>query len=160
MCDRNLVVNEIGAAIKTCNKYLDQTKTRGTDMDFYLTKFLLISITGKFEEDIKKILLTRVCSCNDPQLTKYIDGKFLSYKYLKLPDIRGEILAKFDNKLKIQFDKKIKGDPEINYTNIVNNRNNAVHGGVVQLTFQDTVTAYGEAQKVIAALEDTLVNNP
>ena len=157
--DENLVADDISDVIKTCNTYLEQTNSTGTALESYLTKFLIISITSKFEEDIKGILLARICSCNDSQLTKYIDEKFLSYKHLKLPDIRGEILAKFDISLKTKFNKKIKGEPETNYNNIVENRRNAAHGGSVQLTFQDTVIAYGEAQKVIDALEDTLANN-
>lgn len=155
-----MVASEIDTIIKTCNEYLDRNKLRGTELESYLTKFLLISITGRFEEDIKRILLARICSCNDQQLTKYVEKKFLRHKHLKLPDIRGEILTKFDGNLKIKFDKQIKGDPETNYNNIVDNRNSAAHGRSIQLTFRDTVMAYGEAQKVIGALEDALVNNP
>ena len=156
---KNLTTSKTDHIISTCREHLEQTGSDGTEIEYYLTGFLLIGICSEFEKEIRRAMMKRICSCNDPHIINYIDKKFQPFRHLRLDDIRGEILAKFDDNLKTKFNQKIEGKPAINYDNIVTNRHNSAHGESINLTFNDLVDAYDEARKVIAAFEEVIVED-
>ena len=148
---------DIEQDLSACESHLMSTKSKGTNMESFLTQFLLIRICGQFEQEIDNIMTARACECNDPELISFIQSRFQSYKHLKLDDLRGNVLKKFGEHIRDNFDQQIKDkDPEIRYSNIITNRDTAVHQGTLQITFDELKISYFEAKKVLLAFESAL----
>ena len=142
--------------LSVCESHLNQTSSKGTDIESFLTQFLLIRICAQFEQEIGSILIKRACQCNDPELINFIESRFKAYRHLKLKDLRN-ILGDFGNYQKDNFNQKIKGkEPEVRYDNIVNNRDSAAHRGTLQITFDELKTSYYEAKKVLIAFNSAV----
>jgi len=152
-----LSFTDIEHDLMLCKEHLDKTKTTGTEVESFLTHFLLINICGKYEKEIKRIVSKRANKSGDVELTSFIEETFESYKHLNLDDLRGKILRKFSDKYAVAFDKMIRGTvSELRYQSIVSNRHASAHGGNINMTLDDLVVAHKEAKLVLQALHDSL----
>lgn len=141
----------------TCTYHLNSTNTKGTDIESFLTQFLLVRICGQYEKEIERIINERCQKFGDVELASFIQKTFQSHQHLKLDDIRGKILKKFSNEMVTRFDTIIKNtEPEIRYRNIVTNRDAGAHGGTVNMTFDELLLSHNEAKKVLHILSEIL----
>ena len=119
-----LLFSDVQKNLEQCEKHLKDTETRGTDMESYLVRFLLVYICGKFEKEIERIVVERAEKSQDLELAQYVKGSFEPHRYLRVEALRGKILKKFSKRLADEFDKQVKDTkPEIHYSNIIANRN-------------------------------------
>ena len=150
-------MSDIEKSLIFCQNHLNTTNGKGTEIESYLTQFLLVSICGRYEKEIERIVNQRAEKSGDVELASFVKETMEAYKHLKLDAVRGKILKKFSEKYADLFDAKIMGkDSQIYYQNIVINRDASAHGGIVNMTFDDLVKAHGHAKEVLEALHDAL----
>ena len=150
-----LQFSDIESELAVCESHLMKIPNE-SDIQSFLTQFLLIRIHGKFEDEIGNILTNRIRRCNDSEIINFFQESFESYRHTKLQDLKS-ILKKFDENKKVSFDKKIRNtEPEIRYNNIMVNRNKAAHNAPIGMDFNELKRSYFEAKKVLIALESVL----
>ena len=69
---QNSVPLEIENAIRRCDRHLDVTKSRGSDIEAYLTKYLLILLYSSYEKRIRDVIINRVRKANDLDLVSFV----------------------------------------------------------------------------------------
>ncbi len=152
-------LSRIDNAILTCEQHLIQTNSHQTEIESFLTKYLLILICATFEEEIEKILLSRSDRINDNHIKSFfqhcIDKTFRS---IKSSEIAG-ILGKFGNDYKEAFQNKANGTVEETfYNNIVINRHSTAHTSGALITFNDLVSYYEKGHLILDYLNEVLEN--
>ena len=156
---QNGVPLEIEHAIKLCDRHLCETNSRGSDIEAYFTKYLLILICSNYENRIREMIIERVKKANDSELVSFVDKTYHSFqRYLRISEMRGNLVKRFSEEYLAEFDRKIipNDDPAIKYNNIVENRHAAAHGGMVNMTFSELVNSYEIAEAVISSLSEIL----
>ncbi len=152
-----MTLSDIDKNLLLCQKHLEDTNSKGSEVESFLTQFLLIHICGEYEKEIEKIVGQRAKKSSDVELATFVSETIEAYKHLKLEAIRGKILRKFSEKYVNHFDSKIKGsDSEIMYQNIITNRDSIAHGGNINMTLAELINSHDKAKLVLAALYDSL----
>lgn len=152
-------IPSIDNAILVCENHLKDTGTAQTEIESYLTRYLLIFICATFEEEIEKLLLKRSEKINDDHIKSFfqhcIDKTFRS---IKSNEIAG-ILGKFGNDYKESFQKKSNGTiEETFFNNIVINRHYTAHTSGTTITFNDLKNYYEKGHIILDYLNEALEN--
>lgn len=152
-------LSRIDNAISTCEQHLIQTNSHQTEIESFLTRYLLVLICATFEEEIEKILLRRSDRINDNHIRSFfqhcIDKTFRS---IRSSEIAG-ILSKFGNDYKEAFQNKANGTVEETfYNNIVINRHSTAHSTGTSITFNDLVAYYEKGHLILDYLNEALEN--
>lgn len=152
-----LTLLDIEKDLTLCQAHLDSTNNKGTEIESFLTQFLLVRICGQYEKEIAKIVNDRATRSGDKELALFVGKTVEAYKHLKLDSIRGNILRRFGSKYSDSFDTIIKDtEPAIRYQNIIENRDSSAHGGSIQMTFEELCISHNKAKEVLQALSDVL----
>lgn len=151
-----MALSDLDAIFDICQKHLATTNSNDTEIDSFLTRYLLVYICGEYEKEIKEIIKQRVAKTGDKELASFVAEKG-DVRSLRISDIKGNILKPFSEKCMKSFDSKIKGkDSEIKYQNIVENRNLVAHGETVNMTFKELNESYKLATDVVKAISDAI----
>lgn len=138
-----------------CQRYLDDA-CEPLLADF-LTRYLLIHICAECEKSIKEIIKSRVVKSGDNELVSFVVAK-VDVRSLRINDIRKNILKPFSERCVNLFNSKLreKADLESKYQNIVENRNQAAHGGTLQMSFNELRDSYRSVRDVVMAISDAI----
>jgi hypothetical protein len=151
-----MALADLDAIFDICQKHLSTTNSNDTEIDSFLTRYLLVYICGEYEKEIKEIIKRRVDKTDDKELASFVAEK-VDVRSLRISDIKGNILKPFSEKCVKFFDSKIRGgDSEIKYQNIVENRNLVAHGETVNMTFKELNESYKLATDVVKAISDAI----
>ncbi|MBK8291794.1 MAG: hypothetical protein IPK96_13540 [Flammeovirgaceae bacterium] len=151
---------KIDTAIRTCNEHLSQTNSRQTEIESFLTQYLLVLMCATFEEEIESILLKRADKIHDLHIKSFfkncIDKTFRSIKSSELSGI----LGKFGADYKETFQKKANGTvEETSYNSIVVNRHDTAHSKGSPITFNELVQYYEKGHIILDYLNEALENS-
>jgi hypothetical protein len=147
----------IEQTIETCKKHLTDNNAKGTEIEAFLTRYLLIFICANFEEEIKKIVVERAKKTNDKFIISFVESSVKQiFRSIKTSEIKG-LLNRFGNKYKNNFEKKVTGTKEESfYNNIVINRHLTAHSGGANLTFDELVSHYEKAHIILDYVREAL----
>lgn len=150
----------IDNAIANCKQHLNSTGAEQSEIESYLTRYLLILICASFEEEIEKILLRRSDRINDNHVKSFfqhcIDKTFRS---IKSSEIAG-LLGRFGTDYKETFQSKANGTVEETfYNNIVVNRHFTAHSTGASITFRELVDYYEKGHVILDYIDEALGNN-
>ncbi|MFQ5444560.1 MAG: hypothetical protein ACE5EK_08080 [Nitrospinales bacterium] len=62
----------IDQAIQACESHLVNSNAKGTEIEAYLTRYLLVLMCSSFEEMIEKIVIERAQKSNDSHLVSFV----------------------------------------------------------------------------------------
>ena len=152
-------IAKIDKAISVCESHLKSTKSEQTEVESYLTQYLLVLICATFEEEIERILLRRSDKIADTHIKSFfqhcIDKTFRS---IKSSEIAG-ILGKFGDDYKTNFQSKANGTiEETFFNNIVINRHSTAHTSGTALTFNELIEYYNKGHVILDYLNEALEN--
>lgn len=148
----------VDRAIKICSEHLNSSGAAGTEIEAYLTRYLLILICASFEEKIKSLVNERASRSTDPGLKSYVQSTVgRVFRSLRTGEIAG-LLNCFGTGYKERFRQEIndKGQAVAFFDNIVNNRNDTAYSNGSSVTFADLVSFYDEGHLVLDAVESAL----
>lgn len=149
------MLSDIKLLVESCQHYLKQTKTKGTQLESYLAKFLLISISAEYEKEYRRIVSTKAKKNGSNQLASFIIKK-TDVRSLKIGDIKGNILNLFDENYPKEFQKRLDDSSATKYNNIIENRNLAAHGESIHMSFDEVVKTYQSAEEVLTIFSDVM----
>lgn len=143
----------IDEAIDVCQEHLDKTSSFGTEIESFITRYLLILICAAFEEEIEKIIINRANKATDPDLSSFVKSCLKQvFRSIKTSEIAG-LLNRFGSSYKELFQQKINNSKaEAYFNNIVVNRHNTAHESGSSLTFKELVEFYQEGHTVLDAI--------
>lgn len=152
-----LTLIELEKNIDLCKKHLEDTQHKGTEIETFLTQFLLVHICGEYEKEIKRILINRAQRSGDSQLTSYIEQSISRVRNIKIKEIREKILGRFSDDYLTAFNARTVGtESETRYSNIIFNRDKGAHGSAINMTFDELLVSYEKAKDILNAISDTL----
>jgi hypothetical protein len=62
----------IDQAIEACQAHLENSGAIGTEIEAYLTRYLLVLICAAFEEEIESLIIERAARSGDPGLESFV----------------------------------------------------------------------------------------
>ena len=140
----------IDQAIQTCKDHLDKTGSRGTQIESYLTQYLLVLISAAFEEKVEEILLKRADKITDVQVKSFFKNcVHRIFRSAKSSELAG-MLGYFDRSVQATFGKAVNGTrEESSYNSIIVNRHDTAHSKGSTISFSDLERYYQEGHVVL-----------
>lgn len=150
--DADILLNSINTTIMQINAFSNANALEKA----YLAKFLVVFISGIYEEAIETIVNEKIERLNRKYVSNYI--KHTLKKGFRNPSTGNilNLLSRFNNSWK----EKIKSLPQQNkeaLDNIVTNKNSLAHGISVILTLSDVLQYYQDSRIVIEAIDDIVL---
>jgi hypothetical protein len=145
-----------------CEKHLDETGTRNTEIENHLVRYLLIRICAEYERRIDSLVQRRCGRINDEYVLNFAKwGIEIATKRFRIENII-ELLSRFgedyQNTFKDALGKQTnKQDWQVAWDNIVTNRHIVAHGrGPVMMTLTDLKGQYKISLRVIDEIVKSL----
>jgi hypothetical protein len=145
----------VDRAIETCEDHLDRTNSRGTEIEAFLTRYLLILICAAFEEEIEAIVIRRLSMSKDPYVEAFAKSALNAvFRSLKTGEIAG-LLHRFSPEHKEKFRDRLKETKaETFFNNIVAARHFTAHNLGANVTLRELVEFYEEGHTVLDAVQE------
>jgi hypothetical protein len=145
----------IDQAITACQTHLQNSGATGTEIEAYLTRYLLVMIYSTFEEEIKSLIIKRAAGSGDPGMESFVQSAMgrTSFRSLMTREI-GDFLNRFGLDYKNRFRQQLDSNPraETFFNNIVTNRHDTAHSTGSTISFSDLVSFYSEGHIVLDAI--------
>ncbi|MEW6183592.1 MAG: HEPN domain-containing protein [Bacillota bacterium] len=141
----------IDQAIEVCRDHLQVSGAFGTEIEAFLTRYLLLLIYAVFEESIKATISDRSKIYNDPDLYQFTNSCVNKIcRSIMISEVSG-LLGRFNSSYKEAFQQKLTGNELLvtAYNNIVQNRHMTAHSSGSNMTFLELVDAYQKAKAII-----------
>ena len=147
----------IDAAIEACAAHLAATKTGGTEIEAYLTRYLATLTYAVFEDECRAIIEDRARRIADSHGAFYVRASRDNvFRGLKIGEL-GRYLAKFSPDCQSEFQMAVHNTAShVAYDNILNGRHVTAHDTGTNMTFGEFRDAFENAKPVIAAFEASI----
>jgi hypothetical protein len=147
----------VDLAMDECRSHLDGAKARGTPIEAFLVMHLLVLICSAFEEEIERMVSTRISRSADEAVQSFARSCIAkTFRSLKVTEISG-FLGQFGLVCKEEFQRRINGTPaETYFGTIVSNRHQVAHSTGPNVTFDDLTESYEKAHVVLDAIHAAL----
>ena len=147
-------------AIEVCEKHLDVTQSKNTQVSSCLTQYLVVLIYAKYEQVILDLIRNRAKSVQDLHVGAYVAATSKRvYRGLPITEL-SKLLGKFGDDYKAVFTKRIQNsDAHTSYDAILSARHEIAHGAGVAMTFADLCSHYEQSVTVLDAFEEALGAN-
>ncbi len=152
----------IDKAIEDCQIHLTNSNAFGTEIEAYLTQYLLILISATIEEEIEKIVAMRASKTKDWHIESFVNSACGDmYRSYSSGTIAG-LLGRFGSDYKEKFKYKVGGlKAQQLYDNIISERHDTAHKSGSNITLHELVNSYEEGHIVLDAFyEIMLEENP
>ena len=148
-------------AIAVCQGHLDNSRSRGTEIEAFLTRYLLILICSAFEEQIQYLVNLRADNSGDRGLRSFVRTTIGQvFRSVKTSEIAG-LLNRFGTEYKDRFRRDLNDNEraETYYNSIVSNRHGIAHsaGSNTSVSFSDLILYYEEGHVVLDAVRIALL---
>lgn len=146
---------QVDHAIEICEEHLDRTNSRGTEVEAFLTRYLLVFICAAFEEEIESIVLRRLAGSTDPHIESFAKSALgVLFRSMKTSEIAG-LLNRFSPEYKERFQTRVNGTrAETYFNNIVLERHSTAHSLGANVTLRELMEFYQEGHTVLDAVNE------
>jgi len=151
--DANKKLSQIDSAINEITSFSSVSVSEQS----YLAKFLVVFISGIYEESIETIINEMVGKLEKKEISNFIEE---SIRYgFRNPEIKNikKLLGKFKND---QWEKEIDALPKETkdaIDSICANKNALAHGNLVTITLGEVLEYYHKSRPVIEKIDDILL---
>lgn len=145
---------KVDNAIDTCARHLQASNAHGTEIESFLTQFLLVFICASFEEHIESLVHARVSRVPDSAVVDFVRSATSQlFRSLKTSEI-GNLLGRFGSESKRHFQAHMeqRQQAETFFNNLITNRHEVAHDAGCKATFADVVKFYEEGHVVLDAI--------
>jgi HEPN superfamily RiboL-PSP-like protein len=145
---------QIDHAIDTCADHLTASGAFGTEIEIYLTSYLLVFICAVFEDYIENLVNDRAARSADTFLAAFVRSAIGQlFRSTRTSEIAG-LLGRFGTEHGERFQAEMKKNEraETFFNNLVLNRHGTAHKAGCDLTFAEVVQFYSEGHVVLDAV--------
>lgn len=144
------------SAVEDCERHLTSSAGFGTEIESYLTQYLLVVLCADIQQEIYRLSEARASIVKDEAISAYVAAtarKVLrSVKKNEIAMFVGMFGPASKSKLNSLIDE---ADVTI-FNNAVSNRNDVAHKQGTQITFRELKSTVVVAQKILKAVERSL----
>jgi hypothetical protein len=148
------------AAVDDCEKHLQATGAVGTEIESYLTQYLVVVLCADIQQEIYRLSEERAAALSDAGISSFVSAT--SRKLLRSIK-KGEVvgyLAMFGTDCKDKLNSQLT-EPEVSmYNNAVGDRHDVAHKQGASISFGDLKNAVLVAEKLIDAAAYSLGLGP
>lgn len=151
-------LTRIDEAIAVCDSHLKDSQARGTEVEIFLTRYLIVLLCATFEEKIEELVNGRAEKSNDLALAVFVRSSMsLIFRSLMTSEIAG-LLGRFGSEYKQLFQEEMVKNQvaQTFFNNLVTNRHHTAHKSGSNLTFTEFVEFYNEGHLVLDVVERVL----
>lgn len=147
------LMDQIDLSIKDCTLV---TPTQQV-FDSYLAKYLIVFISGIYEESIETIINDMVANLGSPHVSSFVKDRLsMNFQNPNFDNI-SNLVKKFGN---ITWSTRLSAIPLIakdSINSIVSNKNAIAHGSPVVITIRDVISYYNESKQIIDVIDDMML---
>lgn len=147
------------SAIDDCEKHLTSCNVFGTEIESYLTQYLLVVLCADIQQEIYRLSENRASIAKDGGISAYVSAT--SRKVLR--SVGKEDIAKFVGMFgpaaKAKLNSLINDADVTIFNNAVNNRHDIAHKQGALISFRELKNAVAIAQKILKSVEQSLEND-
>lgn len=150
----------IDNTISSCQEHIIKSGISGTEIESFLTRYLLVMICASFEDKIKEMIINRVNKVNDLNILNYFNSTYKNMNgRIRIEQLK-ETLKKFGDDYKDSFNKKTNSDSikAQFYDNIINNRHDTAHGSGSNISFNELILYYESGHEILDFFNDSIGN--
>ncbi|MBU2578154.1 hypothetical protein KKA69_05000 [Patescibacteria group bacterium] len=151
-------IRRIDEAVEACREHLERSSAFNSEVEIFLTRYLMVLMCASFEEKIKELVNVRARDSNDKAIISFVSSALdRLVRSVKSGEIAG-LLGRFGEQYKNRFQMRMKEAEvaEMYFNNIVVNRHDTAHSRGSNVTFSELVKFYDEGHVVLDAFEEAL----
>jgi hypothetical protein len=139
------------AAVEDCEKHLQATSAVGTEIESYLTQYLVVILCADVQQEIYRLSEERAALLADTGISAFVSaGSRKLLRSIKKGEIVGYI-AMFGAECKDKLNSQLT-EPEVSmYNNAVGDRHDVAHRLGASISFGDLKSAVVVAEKILRA---------
>jgi len=144
------------AVLEDCSRHLGASNAFGSEIESYLTQYLLVVLSADIQQEIYRVCDTRAAMACDDCLTSFVSlTSRRVLRSVKKDEIVG-FAALFGDAPKQKLNNLI-GDSEVTaFNNAILSRHDVAHKLGTQITFDEFRKAVIIAEKILASFEQCL----
>lgn len=159
-CSRSFVMRlaRIDQAIEVCEEHIHNSGSSGTEIEAFLTRYLMVLMCASFEEEIEYLVSARAEQSNDAAVASFVRSAVGHvFRSMKTSEISG-LLGRFgpDHKRRFQEEMRNNQRSETFFNNIVINRHDTAHSLGSNVTLRELIDFYSEGHIVLDAVRRSL----
>jgi hypothetical protein len=151
----NLLVRTM-SGIEDCERHLASSGGLGTEIESYLTQYLLVVLCADIQQEIYRLSEKRALAANDAALSSYVS----SSAPLVLRSVSKSDIAKFVGYFGVECKDKLNSsidDADVTvFNNAVISRHNVAHKHGTNISFRELKEAASVAVKILEATARSL----
>jgi hypothetical protein len=143
--------------LELCMSFLDSTRARGSEVESFLTQYLLVACYAALEEEVESIIRSRSERIADTEAANYVRVTLENVKRgLKIGELAG-LVGRFSESAKEQFSQVVVNtESHAAWDSLLNDRHASAHGEGAKLSIADFASAFDGALVVLEALATSL----
>lgn len=130
--------------------------TGDPELEAILAAYLIVLISGAYEDCMEHLFSVRAGRPNDPELKNYVEERvdryFRNPTYKRVKDELECFSANYAN----EFERRVDATARIALESIVTNKNSVSHGKPVNVTLGEVQGYYQRSTPILQVLEDIL----
>jgi hypothetical protein len=144
-------------ALEDCERHLVSVNAVGTEIESYLTQYLLVILCAEVQQELYSLVEGRAAVAKDHALTSFVSlSSRKVLRSVKKSEIAG-FLEMFGAGCKEKFNGKIDDLSVAVYNNAVASRHDVAHKNGSQVTFKELKDAVTMAEKLLVAAAEAIV---
>jgi hypothetical protein len=151
---------QIDAEIAKCEEYLKAAGADGSEIEFYLTQYLVVRIVAEYEARIKTLIQRRCARGNDDHVKAFVSSSArIVTRDFNIGDIKG-YLGRFGEDYAKAFRDVIDADLIQLWDNMYTARQKVAHLTGFQMTLRELKENYQKTRTVIDSVAMALTLKP
>ena len=143
-------------SLDNCREHLDKTNSWDTEIESYLTQYVLVIMCSEIQQEIYKVLEYRASKTGDVALKNYaISTCKRVLRSIKKSEVTG-FVGYFGETAKEYLNKNINDKDIAIYDNAVSMRNAVAHQSGTNITFRELEGAMEVAKKFICVVDEAI----
>lgn len=143
-----------------CETHLEGTSTSGSQVEAFLSQFLLVSLCAEMQEEFHRLVKERAQNCGDHELCSFaLSSSKKLLRSVKVSELTG-FVGHFGTDRKRRFSELLGDRERLQYDAAVDNRHLVAHRNGAQVTLSDLRDIVGAACAVLDAARTALMTPP
>ena len=143
-------------AVEDCEKHLSATGCLGSEIESYLTQYLLVVLCADIQQEIYKLAEARAALAADVVIQSYVGSTTRRVlRSVKKEDL-SKFVALFGAGKKEQLNAVLDDVDVTIFNNAVSNRHDVAHSAGSQITLLELKKALFISEKILAAIKNAI----
>lgn len=145
------------SAVEDCEKHLSSSGGFGTEIESYLTQYLLVVLCADVQQEIYGLSESRASVVGDDAISAYVVATAKRVLRSVGKEEIGKFVGMFGVGPKSKLNSMVDDSRVTIYNNAVSNRHDVAHQQGAQLTFGELKNAVSAAEEILLAVDAALM---